>query len=215
MRWIELSSPTLEAHISNTPNWLTVPLETSSPGPLSTGRDSPVMTAWLTEVSPVRITPSTGIDSPGRTRRRSPTCTSSAGMTSSDGPVIRLAVRGVRCTSLSIPARAFATVRSSRREPSCIMKATSPAAKSSLMITDAIRAIETSTSALMSNAVTSPMTASRMIGIPHKMMATHAISKGNGEIPKILKSRAAPDMTRKTISRFVPPHSSSSSNFCN
>ena len=45
MRWIELSSPTLVARISKEPNWLTVPLETSSPSPLSTGRDSPVMTA--------------------------------------------------------------------------------------------------------------------------------------------------------------------------
>ena len=45
MRCIELSSPTFVARISNAPNWLTVPLETSSPTDLSTGSDSPVMTA--------------------------------------------------------------------------------------------------------------------------------------------------------------------------
>ena len=45
IRQIELSSPTLEAFISKEPNWLTVPLDISSPGPLSTGRDSPVITA--------------------------------------------------------------------------------------------------------------------------------------------------------------------------
>ena len=43
--WIELSSPTLDARISKAPNWFTVPLETSSPTVLSTGRDSPVITA--------------------------------------------------------------------------------------------------------------------------------------------------------------------------
>lgn len=43
-------------------------------------------------------------------------------------PSITRAVRGVRCTSLSMPARALATVSSSRRPPSCMMNATSPAA---------------------------------------------------------------------------------------
>ena len=50
IRWMELSSPTFAASISKAPNWFTVPLNTSSPGPLSTGRDSPVMTAWLMAV---------------------------------------------------------------------------------------------------------------------------------------------------------------------
>ena len=45
MRWMELSSPTFVAFISKAPNWLTVPEETSSPTPLSTGSDSTVMTA--------------------------------------------------------------------------------------------------------------------------------------------------------------------------
>ena len=45
MRWMELSSPTFAAFISKAPNWLTVPEETSSPMPLSTGSDSPAITA--------------------------------------------------------------------------------------------------------------------------------------------------------------------------
>ena len=45
MRWMELSSPTLVARISKAPYWLTVPLDTSSPTVLSTGSDSPVITA--------------------------------------------------------------------------------------------------------------------------------------------------------------------------
>ena len=179
---MELSSPTLVASMSKEPNWFTVPLDTSSPGPLSTGRDSPVITAWLTEVCPDTTRPSTGTVSPGRTRSRSPTFTSPAGMIFSAPPSITRAVRGVRCTSLSMPARALATVSSSRRPPSCMMNATSPAAKSSPMMTDAMSAMDTSTSALMSNAVTSPMTASRMMGTPHRRMATHAGSMpaGNG-----------------------------------
>ena len=78
--WIELSSPTLDAFISKAPNWFTVPDETSSPTVLSTGSDSPVMTAWFTEVCPDVITPSTGTVSPGSTRKISPTFTCSAGM---------------------------------------------------------------------------------------------------------------------------------------
>ena len=45
MRWMELSSPTFVARISNAPKRLTVPEATSSPTVLSTGSDSPVITA--------------------------------------------------------------------------------------------------------------------------------------------------------------------------
>ena len=176
---MELSSPTFTASISKAPNWFTVPLDTSSPAALSTGRDSPVMTAWLTEVWPDRMRPSTGTVSPGRTRMRSPTFTSSAGMIFSPPEERTRAVRGVSFTSFSIPARAFATVRSSSRPPSCMIKATSPAAKSSPIQTEAIRARETSTSALISKAVTRPMKASRIIGTPQRIMAIQAASKGS------------------------------------
>ena len=207
MRWIELSSPTLVARMSKAPNWFTVPLATSSPSDLSTGSDSPVITAWSTEVCPPVITPSTGMVSPGSTRSISPTCTACASIVSSPRGVMRRAVRGVRRTSFSIPARAFATVSSSSRPPSCMIKATSPAAKSSPISTDATSASDTSTSALMSKAVTRPITASRTIGTPQRIIATHAASNGRGGTPAILAASAAPEMARKTISRFMPPHS--------
>ena len=212
IRWMELSSPTLVARISKEPNWLTVPEETSSPTVLSTGRDSPVITAWLTDVCPERITPSTGTVSPGRTRSRSPTLTCSAGTIFSESPAITLAVCGVRCTSFSIPARALATVRSSRSAPSCMINATSPAAKSSPMQIEAISASDTSTSALMSNAVTRPINASRIMGIPHTRIATQAISKGSGTIPSRLSTSDTPAITRQAISFFVPPSSRNRSN---
>ena len=79
-----------------------------------------------------------------------------------------------------MPALAFATVKSSKSAPSCIINAISPAAKSSLIQTDAINAIDTKTSALISNAVISPIIASNTIGTPHKIIATHAISNGSG-----------------------------------
>lgn len=44
MRRIALSAPTPVARMSKVPNMLVVPLVTLSPGILSTGMDSPVMT---------------------------------------------------------------------------------------------------------------------------------------------------------------------------
>ena len=171
IRRIELSSPTFTAFMSKAPNWFTIPLETSSPTVLSTERDSPVITAWFIEVLPDIITPSTGMLSPGRTLTVSPTLTSPAGIIFSLLSVTTLAVSGVRRTRSSIPSLAFFTVSSSSSPPSYMMNATSPAAKSSPMHTDAMRAIETSTSAFMSNAVTSPITASSTIGTPESIMA--------------------------------------------
>lgn len=89
------------------------------------------------------------------------------------------------------------------------MKATSPAAKSSPMKTLAMRASETSTSAVTSNSVTRPMTASRMMGTPHRMMAIHAIENGNGSTPASESTSATPETARKAMSRLVPPHASS------
>ncbi len=124
-----------------------------------------------------------------------------------------LAVCGVRWTSFSIPALALATVSSSRRPPSCMMNATSPAAKSSPMQTDAISASETSTSALMSNAVTRPMTASKMMGMPQRMIATHEASNGRGTRSKMLTISATPEITSSVMSFFVPPSSKNCSSF--
>ena len=213
MRWIELSSPTLVAFISKVPNWFTVPEETSSPTVLSTGRDSPVITAWFTDVFPERITPSTGMVSPGRTRRISSTATSVAATMVSVPSLTSLAVCGVRRTSFSIPARAFATVSSSNKAPNCMINATSPAAKSSSIKTEAISARDTRTSALMSNSVIRPMTASMIMGIPHRIMATQAASNGSGISLKILMISAIPEMTRKQMSFFIPPISIRASSF--
>ena len=56
---------------------------TLSPGPLSTGRDSPVRADSSTAELPSTMTPSTGMDWPGRTTTRSPTRTSSTGISTS------------------------------------------------------------------------------------------------------------------------------------
>ena len=127
--------------------------------------------------------------------------------------VMILAVCGVRCTSFSMPARALATVSSSSKPPSCIINATSPAAKISPMQTDAISARETSTSALMSNCVTNPTTASRIIGSPQKTIAIQAASKGIGRKGKMLNSRAMPETASRTTSFLIPPRFSSHSIF--
>ena len=126
------------------------------------------------------------------------------------------AVWGVSCTSFSMPALALATVKSSKSAPSCMINATSPAAKSSWMKIEAMSARETRTSALISKRVVSPITASRMIGIPQKRMESQATSKGRGRKGKRLfmrlNKRETPPITRNTISFFIPPTSNSSSN---
>ena len=124
--------------------------------------------------------PSTGIVSPGSTRILSPILTCSAGTITSLSICNTLAVCGVRCTSFSIPALAFATVSSSNNAPNCMIKATSPAANVSPIQIEAISASETNTSAFISKAVTNPIMASKIIGNPHKITANHARSNGNG-----------------------------------
>ena len=83
-----------------------------------------------------------------------------------------------------------------------MMNATSPAAKTSPMQTDAISASETSTSALMSNAVTRPMTASNMMGMPQRMIAAHEASNDKGTRSKMLTISAMPEITSSVISFF-------------
>ena len=74
-----VSAPTRCASITNVPVPLTVPPVTWSPGAFSTGIGSPVTIDSSTLVAPSSTTPSTGMRSPGRTRSRSLTCTSSSG----------------------------------------------------------------------------------------------------------------------------------------
>ena len=81
------------------------------------------------------------------------------------------------------------------------------------MHTEAISASDTSTSALMSKEVTSPMTASRTIGSPHSTIATHAMSKGKGCTPSRLHITAPPEITSSAESFLIPPISSRDSSF--
>ena len=74
---------------------LIVPPISLAPGSFSTGIDSPVTIDSSTALLPSSTTPSTGTLSPGRTRRRSPTCTCSSG-TSSSSPSSRDAARRLR-----------------------------------------------------------------------------------------------------------------------
>ncbi len=69
-----VSLPTRSARSTKLPDWLSVPPVALSPGPFSTGTGSPVSMASSTVLRPSSTSPSTGIFSPGRTRRRSPTC---------------------------------------------------------------------------------------------------------------------------------------------
>ena len=67
-----VSSPTRVASQRINPDWFTVAAETASPSFLSTGMLSPVSAASFTALLPSRMTPSTGIFSPGRTTNTSP-----------------------------------------------------------------------------------------------------------------------------------------------
>ena len=77
------SSPTLVARHSRKPDWFRVADFTSSPTALSTGRLSPVSAASFTALFPETTRPSTGMFSPGFTRKMSPTRTLSTGTVTS------------------------------------------------------------------------------------------------------------------------------------
>ena len=125
------SLPTFKALMSTEPKRLIVPQYTLSPIPLSTGSDSPVITDWSTDVCPDIISPSTGIDSPGKTLNISPAFISSSTTSFSPPSVTILPRAGASDTRFFIPLFARSTVISSRMPPIAIIKATSPAAKTS------------------------------------------------------------------------------------
>ena len=75
MRASIVSAPTFSARITRLPVPLMVPPMTLASGAFCTGIDSPVTIDSSTVLRPSITTPSTGTLSPGRTRRRSPTCT--------------------------------------------------------------------------------------------------------------------------------------------
>ena len=94
-----VSSPTRRASKVKEPDLLMAAAATLSPGPLSTGRDSPVRADSSTAEVPSTMTPSTGMDWPGRTTMRSPTRTSSTGISTSTPSRRTLAVLGARSMS--------------------------------------------------------------------------------------------------------------------
>ena len=91
-----------------------------------------------------------------------------------------------------------------------MMTATSPAAKYWPMASDAMSAMVTSKSALMSNSVASAISASTMMGTPHSSTAIHAESTGRPGMQKLAISAIA-DTTMNATSFFAPPHSSTRS----
>ena len=72
-----VSSTRLVTVTSSAPSSFIVPANTSAPGFLTSGIDSPVMAAWLTADSPRSTTPSIAIFCPGLTISTSPMRTSS------------------------------------------------------------------------------------------------------------------------------------------
>ena len=94
-----VSSPTPVARQRRKPDWLIVPALTLSFSALSTGRLSPVSADSFTALAPESTTPSTGMLSPGRTRKMSPRTTSSAGTTTSSPFRSSRAVFGESCMS--------------------------------------------------------------------------------------------------------------------
>ena len=114
-----VSLPTRSARSTKLPDWLSVPPVALSPGPFSTGTGSPVSMASSTVLRPSSTSPSTGIFSPGRTRRRSPACTCSSGTSSSlPSSRTRRAVLGARPRSALIAPLVRSRARISSTWPS-------------------------------------------------------------------------------------------------
>src|SRR5262249_57818957 len=78
-----VSRPTRTASSVTAPSPFSVPAITAIPGPFPTRVGSPVSIDSSTVVVPSRITPSTGIGSPGRTPTPAPNPTASTGRASS------------------------------------------------------------------------------------------------------------------------------------
>lgn len=108
-----VSWPTFSAAIRNEPVWLTVPPITRSPSAFTAGSGSPVTIDSSTGLVPSVSRPSTGIFSPGRTRRVSPTRTASSGTSCSLPSRTTRAVGGASDSSSRIAAPVRLLARSS------------------------------------------------------------------------------------------------------
>ncbi|MNY05960.1 hypothetical protein D3C86_1386970 [compost metagenome] len=87
-----VSAPTFSARITRAPSRLRVPAVTGLAGSLETGSDSPLSMASSTWPAPDSTRPSTGMVSPGRTRRRSPTRMAAVATVSSPSSPSRVAL---------------------------------------------------------------------------------------------------------------------------
>ena len=100
------------------PLWLTVPPITLSPAAFDTGIDLPVTIDSSTDERPSVTTPSTGIFSPGRTRKQIADGDGSSATSSSPCAVTRRAVFGARPSSARIAPEVCARARNSSTWPS-------------------------------------------------------------------------------------------------
>ena len=115
MRARVVSLPTRRALITNPPSPFNEPPTTKSPALFSTGIDSPLNIDSSTAERPSTTSPSTGIDSPGRARKQSPTRACANGISSSPpSGRTRRAVLGVRSSKARIAAPARSRAPSSR-----------------------------------------------------------------------------------------------------
>ena len=112
-----VSSPTRVARRVRTPDLLMEADMTVSPGPLSTGMDSPVRADSSTLDAPSTTTPSTGTEAPGRTSTRSPAWTCSTGTSASPPSRRTVAVLGVRSMSRAMACPVLPLERVSRYLP--------------------------------------------------------------------------------------------------
>ena len=112
-----VSSPTRRASKTKEPDLLMDAAATLSPTVLSTGRLSPVRALSSTAEAPSTMTPSTGMDCPGRTTIRSPTTTSSTGSSASTPFRITLAVLGARSMRRVMASLVLPLERVSRNLP--------------------------------------------------------------------------------------------------
>ena len=110
----ELSVPAAVVSTSSAPELLIAPADTASPGPTSTGIDSPVIADVSRLERPARTIPSVAIRSPGRTTMTWPTVSSFA-CTSTDPPSrSTVAVSGTSFSNARRPPRALSIALSSR-----------------------------------------------------------------------------------------------------
>mmetsp|Transcript_14461 Transcript_14461/g.45967 ORF Transcript_14461/g.45967 Transcript_14461/m.45967 type:complete len:238 (+) Transcript_14461:1540-2253(+) len=110
---------------------LIVPAETEAPGPLATGRDSPVRMASSMEDAPLTTSPSIGMLCPGLTATTEPTGTMS---TATSSPVsASTAVEGRRDRTAAMASRALLTERDSSHSEMAKRNTTAPASRYSAM----------------------------------------------------------------------------------